>query len=368
MEIVSEGKARIITANAFYNPKMKRLRDISVALLRATMNPRFAVLDSTAATGIRGIRYLLEADAGKAVFLEINSSAYATLLSNIKLNGVEAKAEAKNTSIQEFANTSNERFDAIDLDPFGTPAPYIFDLLKLAKDNTLFMVTATDTATLCGAEAHACLRLYAAKPMHGKLCHEASIRILLAFLARLAAQFNFGIEPLLSLAELHYVRVFVKLKRGAQKALESVKEIGLASLCRKCHSYYLAKLFSNEKIAYTCNFCGSSTEVFGPLWLGSITNKQVLGKVASLLEGKTAASINAIASELEVPFFYSLDEITSYLGIGSVPLDKVISELKEKGVSVSKTAFCTNCIKADAKVDAIIDAVKKANGSVIHKV
>ncbi len=365
MDTVSEGKAKIIIGNAFYNPKMKRLRDISVTFLNSMLDPGFKVLDATAATGIRGIRYLLEANAGRAVFLEINSEAYSTLVENIRLNRVEERAEAKNTSIQEFANTTNERFDAIDLDPFGTPAPYIFDLLKLAKQGTILMITATDTATLCGAEGNACLRIYGAKPISGGLCHEGSVRILLGFLAKLASQFNFGIRPLLSLAELHYIRLFVELSKGAREAVKSMKETGFVSLCRRCHSYYLAKHFCGEKIEYSCRFCGSSTEQFGPMWLGPINDRNLALEMEKEADEKTKPTFAAIAAEVESPFFYNLDEISSYLNLGSVSVERVLLKLKEKRINASRTVFCGNCIKTNAGISAIIDSIKEVAKSAL---
>ncbi len=355
---IKEGLANLnVTEYTFYNPKMKRLRDISIAFLKAAAPKDYTVLDATAATGVRGIRYLLEARAGRAVFLDINSKAYEAIVGNISLNGLDGKAIAINKSIQEFANTSKERFDAIDLDPFGTPAPYVFDLMKISKDGTLFMATATDTATLCGAEGKASLRIYGAKAINGYICHEASIRILLAYFAKMAAQFNYGIEPLLSLAELHYVRIFLKLNRGSEKAVKSVESIGFASLCRKCGSFYYSRYCPNQK----CEFCGTETQAFGPLWLSSLHSKQVVEKMLDYAEDRQIKNtLEKIKEEADIPFFYNIDLITRYLGVGSVSRSKVIEALKSEGKSASITVLGKNGIKTNARMEEVAEAVKSA--------
>ncbi|MGC8629300.1 MAG: tRNA (guanine(10)-N(2))-dimethyltransferase [Candidatus Micrarchaeia archaeon] len=362
MEVV-EGLAKIkIGEGVFYNPKMKRLRDLSVIFLNVAAKQNARILDATAATGIRGIRYLLETPAGSAVLLDINKKAAEAIEQNIKLNGLAGKAQALGLSLQEFANTGkNEAFDVIDLDPFGTPVPYVFDLMKLSKDSTLLMVTATDTATLCGAEGAASIRLYAARALKNELCHESSIRILLGFLARTAAQFDFGIEPLLSIAELHYVRVFVRLKRSAKSAVSCLESIGTASKCNACPSFYYSLGLS--PVPQKCSYCGSPTSVFGPLWLSQLYDKQIVGKMlAYAIEEKQesiAETLQKIYYEYDTPFFYSLDKTTEYLRVGSVPIDKTIEMLQSGAKIASRTLFSKNGIKTNAKFEEVVAAVRK---------
>ncbi|MGC8676464.1 MAG: hypothetical protein ACP5T3_03035 [Candidatus Micrarchaeia archaeon] len=361
METIKEGLAEIIVNDGtFYNAKMKRLRDMSVIFLKSLGLGSASVLDSTAATGIRGIRYLLEALHGKAVLLDINPKAYANAQENIARNRLGSVAEAINASVQEFANGTAEKFDVIDLDPFGTPAPYVYDLLKLAKDNAVFMITATDTATLCGAEGDACLRIYAARPARNELCHEASLRILLAYVARIAAQFNFGIVPLFGIAELHYVRIFIRLEKGASKAVASVKSIGAASSCNKCHAFYYS--LSPECAASVCANCGSRTEQFGPLWLGKLYDKAAVARMLDIAEDPgIRATLQGAFDGLDTPFFYSLDKITEHMRMGSVQRSKVVELLKQQHAEASATSFGRNAIKTNAGIKEIEKAVRLAS-------
>ena len=231
----SEGKADIkYYDKAFLNPKGKLSRDISVAYMAVLAGKGANALDATSATGIRGIRYIKEAKIDKVTFLDINIDAYKTLMQNIGFNKVKAHAIAYSTSIQEFANLKGDRYDFIDLDPFGSAAPNIQDLLKVSKDGTRLMVTSTDTAVLCGAQEKACMRIYLARPMHNELCYEAGIRVLIGYIARLAGQFNYGIEVEASFSYLHYMRVFVRLVHGAAYAYKSIAKLGYATYCNKC--------------------------------------------------------------------------------------------------------------------------------------
>ena len=358
--VIEEGKARIsASGDVFYNPKMAKLRDISVLFLKAEAGKGAKLLDCTAASGVRGIRYALEAGIRDVTLLDINADAARAARANVRRNGLRLKVV--NKSIQEFANTLEDAFDVIDLDPFGTPVPYIHDLLKLSKDGTLFMITATDTATLCGAEEKACIRLYGSKPLHNELCHEAGVRILLNYVARAAAQFNFGIEPALSIADMHYMRVFLFLRRGAEEAVRSVRSTGFGASCPNCRSFELSKGLV-PKVGTKCGNCGKEMVAFGPLWLGGLQDKDATSEMLRLGKGYPAAAtglLESVSGELEVPFFYDLSKITEHLRTGSVPLGSVVEDLSRKH-RVSRTHFSPNCIKTDASIKEVIASVRKA--------
>ena len=222
MKLISEGKARLYTGdNVFYNPEMKTLRDVSVLFLKAISTKRKRVLDATAATGVRAIRYALEAGAKDVTLLDINARAARVAKKNVGFNHL--KFEVLNLSIQEFANTHRGSFEIIDLDPFGSPSPDVYDIMKLCWDGTILMITATDTAVLCGAHEAACVKIYGSKPLHNEMCKEVGIRILLNYVSKMASQFNFGIAPLVSISDRHYMRIFIRLEYGATKAIGSVK-------------------------------------------------------------------------------------------------------------------------------------------------
>jgi len=362
MQIVKEGRASIeVKEGIFYNPKMTGLRDLSVLFLNSMGLKGYSLLDTTSATGIRGIRYRLEAGAKKVTFLDINKKAYLNTKANIRRNKI--KGTALDMSIQQFCNMAEEHFEVIDLDPFGSAAPYVYDLLKAAKDGTVLMVTGTDTAVLCGATPLACYKNYGAMPMHNELCHEAGIRILIGFIAKLAAQFNFGIEVKMAISNLHYMRVFLLLRHGAKEAVESVREMGFAGACGSCRSFSYAKGLV-PRIGDACKNCGAQMQLFGPLWLGKIQDKKVIAKMAkdapADMETGMVRLVERINEELDLPFYYSVPKITRQLGIGSVSKKLVIAALAKKH-TVSETHFDNDAIKTDASISEIIKAVKSVS-------
>lgn len=359
MAAITEGKAKISTGAAFYNPKMRKLRDISVAFLNALDLKDASLLDATAATGIRGIRYAKEAGIRELTLIDINAKVAAIARRNAKSNGLK-KAKVLAESLQEFAGYCRDSFEVIDLDPFGSPVPLIHDALKISRNGTVLMVTATDTATLCGAEADACIKTYAARPMHNEFCHEAGMRILLGYISKEAAQFNFGIEPVLSIADMHYMRAFLILRTGAEEAVSSVKSSGFGSYCVRCHNFSYAKGVSPHLEA-KCGNCGGKMQDFGPLWLGSLQDKKVIRRMLDSFldkEGDGYRLVAKINDELDIPFSYSIPAVTSYLKFSSVPLGAVVEELGKKH-GASRTHFEDNAIKTDAGIGDVIKAVRK---------
>lgn len=359
----SEGAAEIKFAkNAFMNPVGRASRDISVALAKVFLKKGASVLDATAATGIRGIRYYKESGTRDVTMLEINGKACKDTLGNVRYNKV--KARVLNESFQKFANTDKIRFDMIDLDPFGSAAPYIFDAMKIVGDSSLLAVTATDTAVLCGAHRDACLRVYDSVPMHNEFCHEVGTRILIGYIARIAAQFNYGIEVLLSPYYAHYMRTYVVLRHGSKNVSFTLKNLGYAYYCSKCgfRKYSKGEMPEPEK----CDNCGSKMTRAGRMWLGGLHDKNVVGKVQDTLKGKNFSEeartlIDRVYEELDVPFYYSIPELTKRMKISSVGLAEII-ECLSRHYNVSRTHFDYLSLKTDAPYSAVLDCVKMKHG------
>jgi tRNA (guanine26-N2/guanine27-N2)-dimethyltransferase len=363
--LYEEGKARIkYVDGAFLNPKAAISREISVAFVKSVAKGTSRVLDTTAATGIRGIRYCLEDGIRDLTLLEINANAYKALKRNLAFNGV--KAAALNKSVQEFANTCDGNFDVIDLDPFGGVAPYIYDLMKISRDGTHLIATATDTAVLCGANSKACMRIYGARPMHNELCHEAGLRILIGYIVRMAAQFNFGIEVLMSVSRIHYMHVFLRLRHGSLKAMDSISNMGYAYYCSRCCFRTHEKAFIATR--RTCPECNSELGAFGAMWLGSLydrkTTRAVRAGLGSGAEKGAVALMDCIKGELDTPFYYDLPKLTQNMHMSSVSPVKVREALERAGFESSPTHMDPDAIRTNADlgtVKRVIDSVMRAN-------
>jgi len=352
-----EGKAIIkYTGKSFLNPNAVLSRDISVAFVSAFAKRNTKILDSTAATGIRGIRYYLESPSKSVTFLEMNKGAFSSLKRNITYNKVKLKAS--NESIQEYANSTEVKFDIIDLDPFGGVSPYVHDLMKISKDGTILMITATDGAVLCGADFKACMKNYDARPMHNELCHEVGMRILIGYVARVAAQFNFGIEVLASFDYMHYMRIFVMLRHGANKVEGSIRKVGYVNYCSNC----LNRGIEFSAIPYTnkCSICGSRVDISGKAWLGGISDRgtiysmlEAMQKGSKMFDSKSIDMAMRLSKELDIPLYYSIPALTKKMKIGAVSPERLMEKLRKKGFLASRTHMENHAIKTTAGIKTL---------------
>lgn len=78
-----------------------------------------------------------------------------------------------------FANYV-QAYDAVDLDPYGSPTQLLDSAVQATAEGGLLLVTATDMAVLCGNNGEACWGKYGSYPLHRPYCHEMALRILLA--------------------------------------------------------------------------------------------------------------------------------------------------------------------------------------------
>ena len=349
-----EGKARIrYTKGAFLNPRARLLRDISVAFISQQLGSN-AILDATTGTGIRGIRYWKETNAASVTMLDINGQAAGTAARNVAFNRV--KARVLSTSIQEFANRKEGAFDIIDVDPFGGISPYVYDIMKVSRDGTCLLLTTTDTAVLCGAHEQACIRLYGSKPMHNELCHEVGIRIMVNYIATVAAQFNFGIEVMLAVSYAHYMRAFVRLAHGSANAVSAIRNTGHAYYCGKCgFRGYSKGMFPSMS---ECGSCAARLQVAGKLWLGSLkdgstTSAMLEHPEAGMMSESGISFLRTVHEEADIPLYYSIPKMTKIMHRRSVSPLRVIEGLAELGYRATRTHFDASSVKTDADVDAV---------------
>lgn len=57
-------------------------------------------------------------------------------------------------------------FDAVDLDPYGSPSKLLDSAVQAVAEGGLLLVTATDMAVLCGNNGEACYAKYGIYPLH----------------------------------------------------------------------------------------------------------------------------------------------------------------------------------------------------------
>ena len=124
----------------FYNPSMKFSRDLNVEFAKK-LNFKGLFLDGMSASGIRGIRLALECNFN-VEFCDTSKLAVDTIKDNLKLNNLDSKVF--HDDVQNLVK--ERRYDWIDIDPFGTPAPYFEAIIENVEDDGILGIAATDTA------------------------------------------------------------------------------------------------------------------------------------------------------------------------------------------------------------------------------
>jgi len=326
--------------SVFYNPAMKLNRDLSILLLKAVDDTDMAVCDPLAGTGIRAIRFLAEIPEKKIESITINdySADAADLIGkNIEANKKNIVSDAEIRITNKDASLmmlESKGFDYIDIDPFGTPDPFLDSaVIRLARKGIL-AVTATDTSSLAGTFPNVCKRRYWATPDHGHLKHEAGIRILIRKVQLIAAQYEKALVPIFSYSKEHYMRIFFRCEKGKSKADKVIAKHGMH---------------------------GSS----GPMWLGRLWDEKLVEKMYSL--------VPEIGYEFDARFLQTILDESKIDGVGFhdmhvlckknkliIPkFEHIIEEIKKKGHDVSRTHFSEVGLRSGIDEKELVEILKR---------
>jgi tRNA (guanine26-N2/guanine27-N2)-dimethyltransferase len=346
-KVIEEGSAKVGVYQAdkiskklpvFYNPVMKLNRDISILLINSLGRKRLQIADPLAGSGIRGIRFLLELKKGIIKNLSMNDlskNAVAEISRNLKLNGI--KTGKKNIIISnEDANLFLQKstgFDYIDIDPFGTPGPFLDSAVKRISRNGILAVTATDTAALAGSSRNACLRKYWAVPMRNELMHEVGIRILIRRVQLIGAEHEKALTPIFCYTDQHYYRLFFSCEKGREKVDKILEE----------HKYLIYNKDTMERKLVEDVFNAETREkgwsYAGPIWAGQLWDSSLVEKMLDCCDRNDHFLLNLLEiikeeSNIKVVGFYDLHGIAR---ISKKALPKIESIVK-KGL-IARTHF-----------------------------
>lgn len=347
-------------APVFYNPHMELNRDLSILAIQVFQkqeNRNIDICDLFGGSGIRGIRYKNEIDGVENVAInDISELANEYEKHNIELNNLD-DIEVYQHDASIFLRMKRGEFDVIDIDPFGTPSPFLDSAGYCSRRNSLLCVTATDTSALCGTYKEPCIRKYNAKPYKSEYCHENGIRILAGFVALTLAKYSKCIDIKMSHSTEHYMRLYIKIEKGSKKSDETLKNIGYISHCRNCLHRQTKKGLASA-IEENCPVCGEKLVHAGPLWLGNIQDKEFIQKMIDESENKKINTekqalklLNSCLHEADAPAtFFDIHSICKSLKISAPKLDLIFDELKNKGFIAIKTHYNPLGIKTDANI------------------
>jgi len=390
-EIIEEGKVKILVpklkafikspsdyapskAPVFYNPVMELNRDIAVLALQTyqkMVNREISVCEPLAGCGIRGIRFATEVKGVEKVLInDINEKASQLARHNVHMNRLGKRVTVKNEDanfLLAHYGAPRKRFDAIDIDPFGSPVPYLDSAIRALRNGGLLALTATDMAPLCGVHPKACIRKYGGKPLRTEYCHELAVRLLAGCLATTAAKHDIGISVVFSHSTNHYIRIYATTKYGAKKADESIKNIGYILHCFNCFHRETTKEHFTIEHSGKCSECGSKMSTAGPLWLGKISDAefcQLIEKEANKRKFKLGERIGKILtlikSETETPItYYVVDKLCDALTLPVPAVKKILNALEKEGFPAFLTHFNPKGVKSNVPAMKIKEILRE---------
>ncbi|KAG5925771.1 hypothetical protein E4U42_003943 [Claviceps africana] len=381
--------------------------------------PAFKILDALSASGLRALRYALEIPFVTSVTAnDLSPSATESIKQNAHHNGVTDKLKATNDDAlalmyraiaadlskrDKRGNPSKtHKFDVIDLDPYGTAAPFFDAAVQAVRDDGgLLVITCTDSAVWAGhSYCEKAFALYGGVPVKGMHSHEVALRLILNAVATSGARYGLAIEPILSLSIDFYTKLFIKVTRSPS----AVKFLGAKTmLVYSCDagcgawetqpilksrpfpnkkgngSFYKHTMAQGPSADRFCQHCGFKMHVTGPMYGGRIHSQDFIHrlldeipksspevyKTLPRLEGmlRTALEEYIPGPELptdvdrkdaeaavvdHTPFFFIPGKAASILSCATPPDDMFRGALVHLGYQVGRSHCRPGSIKTDA--------------------
>lgn len=321
---------------------MKRREDASLATERSTSNgttqnqhspPKFTILDALSATGLRALRYSQEIPFATSITA---NDLLATATETINLNVTHNKLSDKIVSTTGNAITHMysrldeggkhcQRYNVIDLDPYGTAVPFLDAAVQAVRDGGMLCVTCTDAGVWASnGYPEKAYSLYGGLPAKGPHSHEAGLRLILHSIATTAARYGLAIEPLLSLSIDFYARVFVRIRKAPSDVKFLAGKTMMVYNCDTGCGSWTTQLLAKNKIAENksgkgtfykhvlaqgptaselCVHCGAKTHLAGPMYAGPLHSNSFINKILAdlpALSKDTYATTNRIEGMLNL--------------------------------------------------------------------
>lgn len=390
--------------------------------------PNISILDALSASGLRALRYAHELPFPTAVNAnDLTASAVESIKLNIHHNSLgdkitvsqgDALAHMYQRLAMDLSNrdrhgnpSQNHKYDVIDLDPYGTAAPFLDAAVQSVKEGGMLCVTCTDSAVFAGhSYPEKTYALYGGIPLRHFSAHEAGLRLVLHSIASSAARYGLVIEPLMSLSADFYVRVFVRVRKS-QAALKflAAKTMTVYNCdygCGAVEAQYLMRSKvttgkkGNAQYKHTiaqgpacdalCNHCGTKMHIGGPMYGGYIHDPAFIQRVLDSLDGLDAGVYGTIprirgmlhtaleeyipegeehagvekrdreAARVDpAPFYFSPSKLASAFQAVAPGEDALRGALRHLGHSVTRSHCRAGSVKTDAPWSDVMFVMKE---------
>ncbi len=354
MSIIQEHSAKINVTlpkgdinskmEVFYNPVMVSNRNISILLLNSISNTNMTLADPLAGSGIRSLRFLKELKKNKIKTILINDikeNFPKTFQSYLTLNKI-TKTNQKKIQLQHEEATlfllNNKGCDYVDIDPFGTPNPFLSAAVAAISRDGILAVTATDTAALTGTYPEVTKRKYWATSLKNYMMHETGLRILIRKVQLIGVQFDKALTPILAYHKDHYFRIYFRSEKGKEKCDELIAQHLYFLYCPHCLEF---KTFQYNKEVCSHNH---QFQYAGPLWAGNLIDQKLIKSIAKhnlfpeeqkLLDTLQEESTQSIVG------FHDLHEIARKLKQNPPKLEPFLKKVKGVRTHFSPTGIKT---------------------------
>lgn len=288
----------------------------------------------------------------------------------------------------------HKRFDVVDLDPYGSAAPFIDGGVQSVADGGLLCVTCTDLAVLAGHNyPEKCFSQYGGVSVKAEFSHEVALRLVLHTLATSAARYGRYIQPMLSLSIDFYLRTFVRVWTGPVEVKNVASKTGTVYICTHCQDFHVQRFgratqstntgktgqtninyrynsAQGPPVGERCNECGNKMHLGGPMWLGDLHDAEFCQSILSNLDANPSAfhtsprirgMVSLAAQELSGDnslFYFTPPKASGLFHCVSPPLDKMVSALLSAGFRVSRSHAAAGSLKTDASRAQIFDILR----------
>jgi tRNA (guanine26-N2/guanine27-N2)-dimethyltransferase len=358
----------------FFNPASAFARDLSVLYLAAVVRPGLRVLDGLTGVGARAARWRREVPGDYQITANDRSPDAVAVAGRNLAPDRERGAGVRLLQRPLGDLLAAERFDLIEIDAPGTPAPFLDAACRAVRAGPPgghLLVTATDAIALAGAQPDVCHRRYGARPLRGELGHEVAVRILLGAVVRAAARCGLAAAPVLAYRHDHLYGAFVRLVEDDQAASLARDALGYAALCPWCWD---RRVVPGGVPPAACAACGRPVRVGGPLWTGGLGDAAVLRRLLALADSRPLAAGDAVRAALAgwldeagaPPLFYDLHAAAARCGaVAMPPLETIRQRLESLGHVAVRTHFGRTGVKTDAGPGLILELIAARQRSAV---
>ncbi|CCG80706.1 N2,N2-dimethylguanosine tRNA methyltransferase [Taphrina deformans PYCC 5710] len=355
----------------------------------STPDISFTILEALSATGLRAIRYAKEIpNLASVTANDLSQTAVKQIKLNSEHNSTTDKVIPNQDDARVVMYTAKKRYHAIDLDPYGSAAPFIDGAVQAVEDGGLLLITCTDLAVLAGdAHPEKCWSQYGGSTIRqSEFCHEQALRMVLNTIANSAARYGRAITPLLSLSIDFYVRIFVRVDTSPARVKHLMSNTILTYQCSGCRSHTNQPMgnvkegarpdlfkFSGASLTagMTCDQCGFSQQIGGPMYGGPLHDHAFIDEILKMTDAEEASGetvfgtiprirgmLSVAREELTVPHHWSVAKLTKVVHCQSPPQDKILSAILNAGYEVSGSHTTPRSIKTNAPKSFMWDIMR----------